>query len=378
MPARFNSGTLALLLAALMVFPALAQDETAAEPAPPENEALQEVPVEPNTRGDADLMGCAIENSYGVIAAGTRTQISFLGYANLCAPVLWFSPDEPLLNGISGKDIDMPTAFPFQGEPETPVVYYRIRTILVRDDQDEDLVLEEDPERIKTVVDFSQVAGVDLDFFFYYPSELGFGAHKHDVEAVYLKTFIKRCGQCAEPHYGLVIERATAKAHGVLWYDNTLVVDEYTKFPLHLLVEEGKHATCPDKNQDGVYTPTYDVNIRTNDAWGVRDIMRSGGLYTGGYQAWMSKNRPDEYRVMPPYIPGLPVFEAFVEDGVYAPGNAVYELRPFPRSDGVAEVDPKLVHFSADEGDEGWPAIGADTAVAAWARGVEGEGGGWG
>ena len=106
----------------------------------------------------------------------------------------------------------------------------------MRDDQDEDLVLEEDPERINTVVDFSQVAGVDLDFFFYYPSELGFGAHQHDVEAVYLKTFIKRCDKCAEPHYGLVIERATAKAHGVLWYDNTLVVEEYTKFPLHLLL----------------------------------------------------------------------------------------------------------------------------------------------
>jgi len=330
--------------------------------------------LDPEPDETAGPPACLIENAPGIIAAGTRTQLTFRDYANLCAPVLWFSPDEPNLEDKKGKDIRIPKAFPFQDQPDAPVVYYRIRTILVRDDQDKDLVLEEDPERINTIVDFSQVAGVDLDFFFYYPSEEGLGAHTHDVEAVYMKTFIKRCDVCPEVHYGLAIERSIAKAHGILWYDNTLVTDKYTKFPLHVLVEEGKHASCPDKNQDGVYTPTYDVNIRTNDAWGVRDIMRSGGLYTGGFQAWMTKARTPEFRVFPPPIPGLAIFDQYVVDGVYAPDNAVYELRPFPRSDGVEEYDPHLVHFIADKGDEDWPEIVPDTDLTALSRWMDEEG----
>ena len=223
-------------------------------------------------------------------------------------------------------------------------------------------------------MDFRQVAGVDLDFFFYYPSEEGLGAHVHDVEAVYMKTFIKRCETCPVTHYALMIERSIAKAHGVLWYDNTLVTDQYTKFPLHLLVEEGKHASCPDKNQDGVYTPTFDVNIRTNDAWGIRDIMRSGGLYSGGFRAWMAKTPPPEYRVMPPRIEQLKIHDKFMVDGVYAPDNAVYELRPFPRSDGVEEFDPKLVHFIADKGDEDWPEIVPNTDIHKLTRWMDEEG----
>ena len=39
-----------------------------------------------------------------------------------------------------------------------------------------ELIITEDADRINTLVDFRQVAGVDLDFFFYYPYEEGFGA----------------------------------------------------------------------------------------------------------------------------------------------------------------------------------------------------------
>lgn len=45
--------------------------------------------------------------------------------------------------------------------------------------------------------------------------------------------------------------------------------------PLHVLVEEGKHATSPDRNADGLYSPGYDVNRRTPDAWGIRDTLRN-------------------------------------------------------------------------------------------------------
>jgi hypothetical protein len=44
-------------------------------------------------------------------------------------------------------------------------------------------------------------------------------------------------------------------------------------------------------------------------------------------------------------------------DGVYAPDNAIYELRPFPRSEPAERYDPHLTHFIADKGDEDWPEI---------------------
>jgi hypothetical protein len=42
--------------------------------------------------------------------------------------------------------------------------------------------------------------------------------------------------------------------------------------------------------------------------------------------------------------------------GEYAPGNAHYELRPFPHPEQAAE-DPTLVPFIEDKGDPNWPAV---------------------
>ncbi len=66
--------------------------------------------------------------------------------------------------------------------------------------------------------------------------------------------------ECDNCPYTLSVSKVIAKAHGVLWFDNSLVIDKYTRFPITLLAEEGKHASCTDKNGDGYYTPGYDVN----------------------------------------------------------------------------------------------------------------------
>ena len=71
------------------------------------------------------------------------------------------------------------------------------------------------------------------------------------------------------------VTRVSAKAHGLVWFWNVLDSDDYAQFPMHLLVEEGKHALATDKNGDGVFTQGYDVNVRINDAWGTRDIIRT-------------------------------------------------------------------------------------------------------
>jgi hypothetical protein len=98
----------------------------------------------------------------------------------------------------------------------------------------------------------------------------------------------------------LRVTRIEGLAHGVDWYSNIQRVERDTVFPLTVLVEEGKHASVPDRNADGVYTPGYDVNVRVNDAWGLRDVLGSSVLLGSRYTASMSKPRTPPFRLLPP------------------------------------------------------------------------------
>ena len=328
---------------------------------------------------DSILVGYpkSVRNAFkkiGLVWHGDRRYLTFEELAAYCAPVLWFSPDEPLLNGAAGKDIRQPTFFPFEPGADQPVVYYRIRGVQMDTDyaQETPILSDADPERRSTRIDLAQVRGIDLDYFFFYPSEEGLGAHKYDVEAVEMKLVVVWPRRHPDLGYWVTVQKITAKAHGILWYDNNLEVDRHTRFPCHLLVEEGKHASCTDKNADGHYTPAYDVNLRVNDAWGVRDVMASGSLYSGGFQAWMAKPRHPEHRVLPPLPEDSPLRSWLSVDGVYAPGNAVYELRPFPRVAPAVAHDPALERF-VDKGDEDWPEVTELTELKKFAQWFESE-----
>jgi len=306
-----------------------------------------------------DVPCCDYNSIQAVVWYGNDSLMTAEDLAAYCAPVLWFSPDEPLLMETEGRDIMLPEPFPFEDTPDRPVVYYRVRNLMV--DGDEEMAYEESlTDRGQSVIDLAHVVAVDLDFFFYYHAESGFGGHAHDVESAEFKVFIWKRTECEDCRYGVVVTRVIGKAHGVLWYDNTLVLDEYAKFPLHVMVEEGKHASCTDKNGDGYFTPGYDVNRRVNDAWGVRDVIRGGALSSASYEAWMSKVRQDKHRVFPPLPADSPNRRHFTENGVYAPDNAVYELRPFPTA---AKAERDLVHFIADKGDTNWPSLEAASSL---------------
>ena len=82
---------------------------------------------------------CKFDNAYGIIAAGANTQLTFQQYANLCAPdpVVLARRTEPQRDQRA-RTSRSPWPFPSRSKPDTPVVYYRIRTLLVRDDQDDD------------------------------------------------------------------------------------------------------------------------------------------------------------------------------------------------------------------------------------------------
>jgi hypothetical protein len=129
-----------------------------------------------------------------------------------------------------------------------------------------------------------------------------------------------------------------------------------------ILVEEGKHASCTDKNGDGFYTPGYDVNERINDAWGLRDVIRSGMLASGGFQSWMAKVRSPETIVLPPLPEDSPLrraHEAHIGDPWSEDEQAQYVLREFPRPE-LAEHDKKLYPFIEDKGDPDWPEVDED------------------
>lgn len=308
-----------------------------------------------------------------VTYVGADSIMTFDELASYCGPILWFSPDEPLLD--RGREdahaIDIPTAFPFQEQSAGPVVYYRLRNVITNDGDRASVVNEAD--RARSAINLNHISGLELDYFFYYPSEEGFGGHTHDVESVEMKIAVYRQAECTECRYGLVVHKITAKAHGILWYDNTLTADAETRFPITVFVEEGKHASCTDKNGDGYYTPGYDVNERVNDAWGVRDVLRTGTLYSGGYQSWLTKVRNPRDRVFPPLPADSPLREYWSVDGAYMPTHNQYQVRPFPPLDeAMAGGDESLRRF-VEKGYEDWPYISEDRGVEKLAEALDGE-----
>jgi hypothetical protein len=313
-------------------------------------------------RGDIKLPCCEHEGFQGVVWYGADPKMTIGELAAYCAPIVWFSPDEPLLPKKRGKNIKLPQAFPFEEDPGAPVVYFRIENILVRIDVEGEAFVLDSTGKDNSIIDLHQVGGIDLTYYLYYPSEAGLGGHPHDLEGVEMKLAIVRNNECEQCRYIISVQRVIGKAHGLLWYDNNLITDEFTDFPMHILVEEGKHANCPDKNGDGMYTPGYDVNKRVNDAWGVRDIISTGSLYSGGFQSWMNKLRRPEDRVFPPLPEDSPLREDHSESGEYAPENAIYELRALPRKE-LALPDHRLEHFIETKGEPDWPVEYADTDV---------------
>jgi hypothetical protein len=280
------------------------------------------------------------------------------------APIVWFSPDEPSLKGAEGAEIRHPEAFVFDRAADGPVLYYQIVDVQVRESSLESEAFRADAEDMDASrLDLRAVAGLDASFYAYYQTEEGVGAHSHDVEPASFRLVVLRgsdipqyVGDCPDDLYFIVVTRSTGKAHGLVWFWNVLDTDEMTRFPMHLLVEEGKHAFGTDKNGDGIFTPAYDVNVRINDAWGVRDNIRMGLLLTGGYQSWMTKPRQPEHRVLPPLPDDSPLLDRLAAR-IEGAELATYEIRPFPSVEEAGD-DKALRHLMENQAEPDWPEMG--------------------
>lgn len=317
-------------------------------------------------------LACDYGHLPSVVWWGAQRELPLSRLAAYLAPVLWFSPDEPLLAGTEGTAIRIPEALPFEASADRPVLYYQLEQVV----GEAGAWVPRDDAPGRGVVDLARTRAFSLNFLAYFPSEEGLGSHPHDIEPVLFKAAVLRTDsevaerelgvRCDAPGYLVVVTRVTAQAHGLVWFFNVLEVDEETRFPMHVLVEEGKHALCTDKNGDGYYTPGYDTNERINDAWGVRDVIRSGALFSGSYQGYMTKVRRPRHQVLPPLPEDSPLTIGDPEE--HGLDLAVYELRPYPPSARAAD-DPHLLFLMRWREVEGWPVlveVGSAREVVGW------------
>jgi hypothetical protein len=213
------------------------------------------------------------------------------------------------------------------------VVYYQPSVIRLREGALPVTWPEDDPQF------FDKVDSFVIKYYFYYQQDLGTGGHAHDLEVA---AFALAPERTPEGCYQIRLQQVTAYAHGVDWYNNIMEARRDLRWPVALFVEEGKHATCPDRNNDGVYTPGYDVTRHVNDAWGVRDVLGQDVLQGAAYKASMTKTRIADLRMRPPEVPDLcpsPPSDAARKEEFLGR----YELRPartISMCDDVTE-DPK-------------------------------------
>lgn len=223
--------------------------------------------------------------------------VTFNLLAQLGAPVYWFSPDEPLITS-SNRDIaavDIPARLPNTRGPAR-IVYYRVSNLRVRDHVTPDVQesFARGPGVNNMRVAFGQVAHVHIRYLAYYPKDIGVGQHPHDLEVVEVELAIEPILNEPVQCYAVRVTRVAGAAHGSDWYSNVLDVSPETDdlvLPPHILVEEGKHASAPDRNADGWFTPGYDATLNANDAWGVRDTIRENRLRSRMYAPMQAKDR---------------------------------------------------------------------------------------
>lgn len=324
----------------------------------------QNIPLTSAKPDSATLLN-TYQNS--TIWQGDTSWITIEKIAAYAAPVLWFSPDEPNMKGYLKDGIHIPEPFPFEQPSNSPVVYYKVLNVFTEKGSQSVAYLDSKLRKGESAINLDVVKCFYLDYYFYYGSELGIGSHPHDIESVVMKMVVEK--NPIYNKYRIRVENVNGRAHGLYWYNNLHVVDIYTKFPVTVLIEEGKHASCPDANGDGVYTPSYDVNVRTNDAWGIRDIIRGGTLFSGGYQSWMTKVRTPASIVSPPLPADSPVYDDFVDDHRNLSEKTAYVLRPFPEANMLTK-DLHLQSLIKDKEPVKWPVVKSSAKDAKKIKGI--------
>ena len=225
----------------------------------------------------------------GLLWHGKSSGLGLADVAAIAAPVLWFSADEPF---IAQGERALPHAHPCDAPASTAVVYYQVMRIKLRSGVRVGWPPQDDPFFVDRVESFT------LRYHFYFTRHFGDGERMHDLAAADLDVAIDHL-----PDGGnrIRVTRVAGLVRGTEWYANELAVGAGTRLPITLFIEQGTHATGPDRNGDGLFTVGHDINRRTADAWGIRDL-EAGALMAGRFDVSMFKPRQRGYRVLPPYV----------------------------------------------------------------------------
>ncbi len=127
-----------------------------------------------------------------------------------------------------------------------------------------------------------------IEYWIYYPFDVGgLGSHVHDPEHMFVEV----------DKLGSTVRRVIGAGHGYMAGNNVYGVEEPgangITLPLYALVELGKHATAPDIDRDGRFTPGVDENEYRERAmiWGVRDVVGTINNQLIAYDNTMSTTR---------------------------------------------------------------------------------------
>ena len=77
----------------------------------------------------ASQASCDYSGLPGVVWWGTQRRMTLTEFASYAAPIYWFSPDEPTMNGLEGRALRVPETLPFQDQPDAPMAYYQYNQI---------------------------------------------------------------------------------------------------------------------------------------------------------------------------------------------------------------------------------------------------------
>lgn len=132
-----------------------------------------------------------------------------------------------------------------------------------------------------------------LEYWLYYPFDVGgLGSHPHDPEHIFVEV----------DKLGGDVRRVIGAGHGYMAGSNMFTAGHAgapsIQLPLFVIVELGKHASAPDVDRDGVFTPGLDENTYTERAkvWGVRDVIGTMHNELPAYDTTMSgARRPADY-----------------------------------------------------------------------------------
>lgn len=132
-----------------------------------------------------------------------------------------------------------------------------------------------------------------VEYWLYYPFDVGgLGAHPHDPEHIFVEV----------DKLGGGVRRVIGAGHGYMAGNNVFTAGrtgaQTIPLPLFAIAELGKHASAPDIDRDGVFTPGIDENEYNERAkvWGVRDVIGTINNELMAYDTTMSGlRRASEY-----------------------------------------------------------------------------------